>query len=68
MMESQPARPPSGGMTSVFSATFIVPLGVDGAAGDVLGVSAGMMKTAKNRNSSMKSSRLTIVLSFYLLN
>lgn len=50
MMESQPARPPSGGMTSAFSPTFIVPSGVEGAARDVSGVSAGMMKTVKNRN------------------
>lgn len=50
MMESQPARPPSGGMASVFSLTFIVPSGVEGAARDLWGVSAGMMKTVKNRN------------------
>jgi hypothetical protein len=50
MMESQPARPSSGGMASVFSLTFIVPSGVEGAARDLSGVSAGMMKTVKNRN------------------
>jgi hypothetical protein len=65
MMESQPAKPPSAGITSVFSPTFIVPPGVEGAARGVSGVSAGMMKIVKNRNSSTKSSRLTILLSFY---
>ena len=68
MMESQPAKPPSGGMISVFSLTFIVPSGVEGAARDLSGVSAGMMKPVKNQNSCMKSGRLTILLSFYLIN
>lgn len=61
MMESQPARPPSGGMFSVFSPMSMVTSVVEGAGRDVSGVSAGMMTTLNGRLSA-KNDCLRILL------
>jgi hypothetical protein len=67
MMESQPARPPSGGMSSIFSPTSIITSVVEGAGSDVSGVSTGIMKTL-NGKLSVKSTCLTVLPWPQLLN
>jgi hypothetical protein len=59
MMESQPARPPSGGMFSVFSPTSMATSVVKGAGRDVSGVSTGMIKKL-NGKLSVKNTCLRV--------